>query len=271
MKKIITLILTLALALTALASCGGTDYSKLEIIDLGLERENFGIAFREGSDMTRKVEDITLELIRDGLFAELSSKYEVGAVNEDEYVPAAAVNADSGDWAYIQNKGTLVIGITNYKPMDYLVDGEWVGFDADYARAVCEELGVTPVFKEIDWGKKTMSLAAKEIDCVWNGMTITDEILGVADCTVPYMFNTQVAVVKKGQAVNYTDLASFAGKTIAVEDGSAGQSAALSDAGVAPGVKEVGGQTDALLEVLSGASDAAIVDMLIARALIEKK
>ena len=270
MKKIIALILTLVLALGALASCG-TDYSKLEIVDLGLERENFGIAFREGSDMTRKVEDITLQLIREGLFAELSEKYEVGAVTESEYVPAADACASSTDWDYIRNKGTLVVGITNYEPMDYLNDkGEWVGFDADYARAVGQKLGVTVVFKEIDWGKKTMSLQAKEIDCVWNGMTITDEILGAADCTIPYMYNTQVAVVKKGNASNYSDLASLAGLTIAVEDGSAGETAARSNSAVAPGVKEVGGQTDALLEVLSGASDAAIVDMLIARALIRK-
>ena len=270
MKKLITLILTLAIALGALASCGA-DYSNLEIVDLGLEREYFGIAFREGSDMTRKVEDITLELIKDGLFTELSTKYEVGAVNESEYVPAADAYAGSGDWDYIRAKGTLVIGITDYKPMDYRdADGNWVGFDADYARAVCNELGVTAEFKEIDWGKKTMSLAAKEIDCIWNGMTITPEVEGAADCTVPYMFNTQVAVVKKGTASNYTDLASLAGKTIAVEGGSAGESVAKSNADVAPGVKDVGGQTNALLEVLSGASDVAIVDMLLARALIEK-
>ena len=270
MKKLVTLILTIALALTALASCGA-NYSSLEIVDLGLEREYFGIAFREGSDMTRKVEDITLELIEDGLFDDLSKKYEVGAVDKDEYTPTANAYEGSGDWDYIRNKGTLVIGITDYKPMDYRDDkGEWVGFDAEYARAVCEKLGVNAEFKEIDWTKKTMSLEAKEIDCIWNGMTITPEVEGAADCTIPYMFNTQVAVVKKGNAAGYTDLASLAGKTVAVEGGSAGESVAKSNADVAPGVKDVGGQTNALLEVLSGASDVAIVDMLLARALIEK-
>jgi len=268
MKKILTLILCVVLMATCLVSCG-SDYSDLEIVDLGLERENFGIAFREGSDMTRKVEDITLQLIKDGLFEDLSEAYEVGAVTESEYVPSADPCTGSGDWAYIQNKGTLVVGITDYKPMDYKNDdGDWIGFDADYARAVGAELGVTVEFKEIDWDNKTISLAAKEIDCIWNGMTITDEILGVADCTVPYMYNTQVAVVKKGEGSKYSNLASLAGLSIAVEGGSAGEKVAKANATVAPGVKAVTAQTDALLEVLSGASDAAIVDILLARALI---
>ena len=269
MKKLVTLILTIALALTALASCGA-NYSSLEIVDLGLEREYFGIAFRAGSDMTRKVEDITLELIEDGLFDDLSKKYEVGAVDKDEYTPSANAYEGSGDWDYIRNKGTLVIGITDYKPMDYKSeDGEWIGFDADYARAVCEKLGVTPEFKEIVWDYKTVSLEAKEIDCIWNGMTITNEVEAAADCTIPYMYNTQVAVVKKANASKYTDLASLAGLRIAVEGGSAGAKVARSDEAVAAGVKDVKAQTDALLEVLSGASDAAIVDMLLAKALIK--
>ena len=130
MKKILALILCAILLCTALAACGGeSSYSDLAIVDLGLEREYFGIAFRSGSDMTRKVEDITVELIADGLFDELSAKYEVGAVGKGDYTPVADPCEGSGDWEYIQNKGTLVIGITDYKPMDYLDDnGEWIGF-----------------------------------------------------------------------------------------------------------------------------------------------
>ena len=273
MKKFITLILTVAVALTVLASCNTNPYSKLEIIDIGEETEYFGIAFREGSDMTRKVEDITVQLISEGLFDTLSTKYEVGAVDADEYVPAADACTDSGDWDYIRSKGTLKIGITDYAPMDYKENGEWVGFDAEYAKAVCEKLGVTPVFVEINWGNKLLELNSKAIDCVWNGMTITNEIEASADCTIPYMYNKQVAVVKKANASLYTagSLASFAGKTIAAEDGSAGASVVAANAAVADGLKPVSGQTDALLEVLSGASDAAVVDLLLAKALINKK
>ena len=271
MKKILSLILATIIICAAFASCSGkSSYEDLAIIDLGLEREYFGIAFRSGSDMTRKVEDITLELINDGTLAELSTKYEVGAVGKDDYTPKADACADSGDWAYIQEKGTLVIGITDYKPMDYKDDkGEWIGFDADYARAVCAKLGVTPVFKEIEWDYKLIALEAKDIDCVWNGMTITDAIEEAADCTAPYMYNTQVAVVKKADAEKYKTIADLKGLSIAAEAGSAGEKVALDNEDLKSGLKSVTAQTDALLEVLAGASKVAIVDLTLAKALIK--
>ena len=267
MKKIFALVLLVATLATCLVSCGN-QYRNLEIVELGLEREYFGIAFRAGSDMTRKVEDITLELIKDGELEKLSKEYEVGAVGEDEYVPTADPCTGSGDWAYIQEKGTLVIGITDYEPMDYKVGDEWVGFDADYARLVCEELGVTPVFKEIEWDNKLISLAAKEIDCIWNGMTITPAIELLADCTAPYMYNMQVAVVKKDNADKYKDIDSMAGLNIAAEAGSAGETVIKQNAKLAGGLKSVAAQTDALLEVLAGTSEVAIVDYILAKALI---
>ena len=271
MKKILALILCAILLCTAIAACGGeSSYSDLAIVDLGLEREYFGIAFRSGSDMTRKVEDITVELIADGLFDELSAKYEVGAVGKGDYTPVADPCEGSGDWEYIQNKGTLVIGITDYKPMDYLDDnGEWIGFDADYARAICEKLGVKAEFKEIEWDYKLVALEAKDIDCVWNGMTITDAIEAAADCTAPYMYNTQVAVVKKADVEKYKTIEDLAGLKIAAEGGSAGESVITSNDTIKSGFKSVVAQSDALLEVLSGASDAAVVDLTLAKALIK--
>lgn len=270
MKKILVLILTLVIALTALVSCGGNNYSSLQIVDLGFEKEYFGIAFRTGSDLTYKVEQITVELLNDGTLAELSEKYEVGAVSADEYTPKADPCQGSDDYANIKAKGKLVVGITDYAPMDYLDDnGEWIGFDAEYAKAVAAKLGVSVEFKEIDWDYKTASLAAGEIDCIWNGMTITDAIEAAADCTAPYMYNTQVAVIKKTNADKYKTLADFAGVSIAVENGSAGETVALADASLKDGVKAVTAQTDALLEVLSGASEAAIVDATLAKALIK--
>ena len=273
MKKIITLVLCIAMlcsACFALTSCGAKDYDDLTIVDLGFEKEYFGIAFRSGSDMTRKVEDITLGLIKDGTLDALSTKYEVGAVDEKDYTPKADACADSDDWAKIQAAGKLVVGITDYKPMDYKDDdGKWIGFDAEYAEAVCKKLGVAVEFKEIEWDNKLISLAAGEIDCIWNGMTITEAIEAAADCTAPYMFNSQVAVVLKDNAGKYTDIASLAGATIAAEGGSAGETAITSNASLKDGFKSVTAQTDALLEVLSGASDAAIVDLTLAKALIK--
>ncbi len=270
MKKVLALLLTLATLCAILVSCGGNNYKDLAIVDLGFEREYFGIAFRSGSDMTRKVEDITAQLIEDGTIDELSEKYEVGAVGKDEYTPSADPCTGSSDWASIQAKGKLVIGITDYKPMDYRDDsGKWIGFDADYARAVCAKLGVTAEFKEIEWENKLISLAAGEIDCIWNGMTITPAIESAADCTVPYMYNTQVAVIKKSDVDKYMKLADFAGLSIAAEGGSAGEKVIKENGLLKDGLKTVTGQTDALLEVLSGASKAAIVDLTLAKALID--
>ena len=272
MKKIVSLILALTLCLGvafSLTSCG-VDYDDLTIVELGSEKEYFGIAFRSGSDMTRKVEDITLELIKDGTLATLSTKYEVGAVDEKDYVPSADACEGSSDWANIKAKGKMVIGITDYKPMDYKENGEWVGFDADYARAVCEKLGVEAEFKEIVWDNKLISLEAGEIDCIWNGMTITEAIEAAADCTAPYMYNMQVAVVKDEDAAKFKDLASIKGAVIAVEGGSAGEKLVKADADLAKNYKAVEAQNDAILEVMSGASEVAIVDYTLAKALIKK-
>ncbi len=274
MKRISALLLAALMLLTscfAFTACGGgRDYSSLAIVDLGLEREYFGIAFRAGSDMTRKVEDITLQLINDGKLAELSTTYEVGAVGKGDYTPVADPCEGSGDWAYIQNKGKLVVGITDYPPMDYRdANGKWIGFDADYARAVAEKLGVEVEFKEIDWDFKQEALESKDIDCIWNGMTITDVIEVYADCTVPYMYNTQVAVVKKADAEKYKTIDDLAGLRIAAESGSAGETVIKENAALAGGLKSMSGQTDAMLEVLSGSSQAAIVDLTLAKALIK--
>ena len=273
MKRILLLVLSAILLTTCLVACngkGGNSYSDLAIVDLGLEREYFGIAFRSGSDMTRKVEDITLELINNGVLAELSETYEVGAVGKDDYQPKADPCEGSDDWAYIKEKGVLVVGITDYKPMDYKDEnGEWIGFDADYARKVCEKLGVTPEFKEIEWENKEMALESKDIDCIWNGMTITDAIESVADCTAPYMYNMQVAVVKKANVDKYKTINDLAGVSIAAEGGSAGAKVIEGNEALKGGFKSVSAQTDALLEVLSGASEAAIVDNTLAKALIK--
>lgn len=269
MKKIVAFILAALMIMSCamLASCKKATYDDLMIVDLGLENEYFGIAFRTGSDLTRKVEDITAELIEEGFLKQLSTTYQVGAV--DTYTPAADPCEGSEDFAKIKAKGKMVIGITDYKPMDYLDDnGNWIGFDADYAKKVCEKLGVTAEFKEIDWDYKLVALEAGDIDCIWNGMTITEAIENAADCTAPYMYNSQVAVIKKDNADKYKALADLAGAKIAAEGGSAGETVIKENDTLKSGLKSVTAQTDALLEVLSGASDAAIVDLTLAKALI---
>ena len=180
--------------------------------------------------------------------------------------PAAETPAAESDVAYIQDKGTLVVGITEFAPMDYQDEnGEWIGFDADMARVVAEALGVEVEFSLIEWGSKLMELDSKTVDCLWNGMTITDEITGGASATNPYAVNAQVVVLKSGIADQYQDAESLSGLNFAVETGSAGEAAAQEAGLTYVGVSD---QATALMEVSSGTSDACIVDLLMAGAMI---
>ena len=109
---------------------------------------------------------------------------------------AASSEAAGSDMEYVKNKGKLVVGITDFEPMDYKSDsGEWIGFDADLAKAFAQSLGVEADFVEIDWDNKLLELNGKSIDCVWNGMTLTDEVTSSMNCTNPYFKNAQVVVV----------------------------------------------------------------------------
>ena len=167
---------------------------------------------------------------------------------------------------YIKEKGTLVVGITDFAPMDYKDEnGEWIGFDADMAKEIGEALGVEVQFTVIEWGKKLMELENKSIDCAWNGMTITDEITKGASATNPYAKNAQVVVMKKEMADKYTTTDSLKDLLIAVEDGSAGQEAALAEG---LNTNDVQDQAAALMEVDAGTSDACVIDLLMAGAMI---
>ena len=116
-----------------------------------------------------------------------------------------AADAES-DLAYVKEKGTLVVGITEFEPMDYKDEnGEWIGFDADMAKAFAESLGVTAEFQVIDWDNKILELDGKTIDCVWNGMTLTDEVTSAMECTNAYLNNAQVVVVPADVADQYQD------------------------------------------------------------------
>ena len=175
---------------------------------------------------------------------------------------------DSGsDLAFVQDKGKLVVGITDYAPMDYKDDnGEWTGFDAEFARLFAEELGVECEFFVLaDWGKKIFELDSKNIDCVWNGMTITEEILLTSSVSDPYVINAQVVVMKSDVVGNYTDVESMKDLTFAVESGSAGE-ACLNDAGLARYVA-VQDQGAAVMEVAAGTSDACVIDITMANAM----
>ena len=175
--------------------------------------------------------------------------------------------ADS-DLAYIQGKGKMTIGYTVYEPMNYTdAEGNFTGFDTELATAVCEKLGVEPDFVEINWDTKIVELDGKSIDCVWNGMTLTDDIMQNTACTKAYAKNAQVIVMKADAA--YTSTADLADKTLVAEAGSAGEGAISADENLAKAEyvsKSV--QTDCLMEVAAGTADAAVLDLTLATAMI---
>ena len=171
--------------------------------------------------------------------------------------------APESDVAYIQDKGTLVVGITYFAPMDYKEEGsdEWIGFDADMAKAFAESLGVNVEFQEITWDYKVEELDSRAIDCVWNGMTLTDDVLAAMGTSNPYCTNYQTLIYAADKAADFEGLTSLEGLNIAVESGSAGE-----DAAVALGATTVPvqAQSNALMEVAAGTSDAAVIDVLMA-------
>ena len=171
--------------------------------------------------------------------------------------------APESDVAYIQDKGTLVVGITYFAPMDYKEEGsdEWIGFDADMAKAFAESLGVEVEFLEINWDNKALELENKGVDAVWNGMTLTDDVKALMATSDPYCLNGQVVVLSADVADQYQTAESLSGLSFEVENGSAGMEQAE-----AAGLDYVAMDTQAkaLMEVASGTSDAAVIDVLMA-------
>ena len=177
----------------------------------------------------------------------------------------AATDDSGSDYDYVVEKGTLVVGITDFEPMDYKDGDEWVGFDADMAKAFAESLGVTAEFIEIDWDNKIMELDSKSIDCVWNGMTLTDEVKSAMETSNAYCDNAQVIVVPADKAEQYATAEACADLGFCAESGSAGE-AALQDLGY--DVTSLQTQSAALMEVAAGTSDACVIDLLMAGAMI---
>ena len=178
--------------------------------------------------------------------------------------------AAKSDLAYITEKGNMVIGYTVYAPMNYTDEaGEFTGFDTELAKAVCEKLGVTPEFIEIDWDTKEVELNAKNLDCIWNGFTITEEREENLDFSKPYIENKQVVVIRKADAEKYTDAASLSAANLVAEISSAGESAIADDENLAKAnYTAVAKQTDGLMEVKAGTADAVVLDVTLANAMV---
>ena len=209
---------------------------------------------------------LSLTACSSGTATQPSDSQESTAPQTQQSTAPAGNDAAESDLQYVKDKGTLVVGITNFEPMDYQDEnGEWIGFDADMAKEFAESLGVNVEFSEINWDYKVMELEAKNIDCVWNGMTINDEVKAAMSVSDPYCLNAQVLVVPADKAGDFEDLTSLEGLNVAVESGSAGEDAAAALGATTVPVQK---QSDTLMEVTSGTSDAAVIDLLMAGAMI---
>ena len=176
-----------------------------------------------------------------------------------------AGEAADSDLSAIKEKGVIVVGITDFAPMDYKDDnGEWIGFDADLALLFAQEIGVDVEFQEIDWDNKILELNAGSVDCIWNGMTLTEEVDAAMECTGTYALNAQVVVMKADALAEYPDVESMKELSFAVEAGSAGEAVAA-EAGLE--VNSVQNQAAALMEVAAGTSDACVIDKTMADAM----
>ena len=191
--------------------------------------------------------------------AACGAKNDADKKDNDDKAPAT-------DLQYVLDKGTLVVGVTDFAPMDtFNEDNEWVGFDADMARAFAKSLGVEVKFSLIEWDNKIMELDGKTIDCAWNGMTLTDDVLSAMECSNAYCNNQQIVIVPADKADQYQTVEACKDLTFAVEKGSAGEEQVT-----ALGYKctPVLDQATALMEVATGTSDAAVIDSLMAAAMV---
>ena len=173
----------------------GTSYPNMKYTD-ELTTEEYGVGCRKGSDLASYINSVFAESYADGSMKETATTYGVQEALVEQPASEFTAAAEDSDVAYIQDKGTMIVGITDFAPMDYKDEsGEWIGFDADMARIVAEKLGVEAQFVEIDWDNKIMELDSKNIDVVWNGMTLTSETTSAMECTNPYCNNAQVIVI----------------------------------------------------------------------------
>ena len=193
-----------------------------------------------------------------------------GGTTEETTAPADDTTAAASDLDYIKAKGEMIIGYTEFAPMNYINDnGEFVGFETEFAKAICKELGVEAKFQLIDWSAKETELAGKTIDCIWNGMTITPERLEAMSISTPYMANKQVVIVKKENADKYTKAEDFENANVVAEIESAGEEVAKTNEFFAnANYNPVDTQAKTLMEVKSGVADCAVVDYVLSIGMI---
>lgn len=165
---------------------------------------------------------------------------------------------------------TLVCGVTIFENMNEKDEnGEWTGFETEFAQEVGKLIGMEVEFQEIDWTQKYNELASGAIDCIWNGFTANSSDNGIkrsdlVDFTYGYMLNQQCIVINEANAENIKSVEDLAGKKAGVEGGSAGESYAATIIGDGT-IEKYPAQNKAFIEVKAGAVDFAVMDIVLAK------
>ena len=272
MKKKLAMLMAMTMCAVSLAACGGSG-STASTQDSAAEEE----AAEEEAAEEEAAEEETAEAPAEGEATEEAAT--------EETAPADEAAAGDSDFAYIQGNGTMKVGITLFAPINYYDDatGDLIGFDTELTNAVCEKIGVTPEFVEIDWNSKEIELNSKNIDCIWTGMCITEERKQTMEISDPYLYNTQSIVMKTERAQEIMDAFANGGEGISIcaEAGSTGEgkigktadnvipddeTVVVSPAEFFKNVEytAVDSQAKALEEVKAGTVDAAVVDSVMA-------
>ncbi len=203
---------------------------KLQIVEsLVLAEEEYGIAARKGSGLIKKINGALVELAKSGELDTLATKYGLkdGLLVDPNTTVAELTEAEKKDWDYIVGKGEVVVGYTLFAPIAYMDGDTLVGFDIELAKAVFAKLDIDVKFYEINWDNKEAEMESKSIDCLWNGMTITEERQAMWEVSVPYLKNAQVAVIRKEDADIYKTTADMDDAIVSAEGGSAGEGCIL--------------------------------------------
>ena len=192
----------------------------------------------------------------------------------------ATTEAAESDLAYIQDKGVVTVGMTLFAPMNYYDDEDnFVGFDTELAQAAFEKMGLEVEFVEINWDTKEVELNSGNIDCIWNGLCITEERKQNMSISDPYLLNTH-ALVMKADREEEIMANGMKGLTVTSEQGSTCEEVAL---GTADGDADaevsgaeyfaeanyvaVDSQAKSLMEVKAGTADVAVIDTVAAAAM----
>jgi polar amino acid transport system substrate-binding protein len=175
---------------------------------------------------------------------------------------------------YIKEKGVFVLGLDDsFPPMGFRdKSGEITGFDIDLAKEVCKRMGVTLKLQPIDWNAKILDLNSKDIDVIWNGLTITEERKGKVEFSKPYIANRQIIIVKAGSGIDTK--ADLSDKTVGLQLGSSADDAVKGDPKTMQSLADVikfEDNVQALMDLEIGRLDAVVVDEILGRYYIAKK